>query len=25
VKTFQSVHGSAVMERLASLWVIHAK
>jgi tetratricopeptide (TPR) repeat protein len=25
VKTFQSVHGSPVMERLASLWVIHAK
>ena len=25
VKTFQSVHGSPVLERLASLWVIHAK
>jgi tetratricopeptide (TPR) repeat protein len=25
VKTFQSVHGSPAMERLASLWVIHAK
>jgi tetratricopeptide (TPR) repeat protein len=25
VKTFQSVHGSPALERLASLWVIHAK
>jgi tetratricopeptide (TPR) repeat protein len=25
VKTFQSVHGSPVLERLASLWVIHSK
>jgi tetratricopeptide (TPR) repeat protein len=25
VKTFQSVHGSPVLERLASLWVIRAK
>ena len=25
VKTFQSVHGSPVLERLAALWVIHAK
>ena len=25
VKTFQSVHGSPVQERLASLWAIHAK
>jgi tetratricopeptide (TPR) repeat protein len=25
VKTFQSVHGSPVQERLASLWVIHSK
>jgi tetratricopeptide (TPR) repeat protein len=25
VKTFQSVHGSPVLERLATLWAIHAK
>lgn len=25
VKTFQSVHGSPVLERLAALWAIHAK
>lgn len=25
VKTFQSVHGSPTLERLAALWVIHAK
>jgi len=25
VKTFQSVHGSPALERLASLWVIHTK
>jgi tetratricopeptide (TPR) repeat protein len=25
VKTFQSVHGSPVLERLAALWVIHSK